>query len=131
MNDKTILMMASVAFYSSIWFWIATVEFIILAFFVFRLRKIKPKLDFSDIPKEEIKKLKKKEIDMDRLMDNINSSRKLYLELSKKCHPDNFISNDQKEIADKLFQEITSNKRNYHKLLELKQKAIAELIIKF
>lgn len=123
-------MVATVGFYYSIWFWIATVEFIILVFVVFRLRKIKPRPDFSDISKKEIKKLRKNEIDMDNLMDSIHSSRKLYHELSKKCHPDNFISNDQKEIADKLFQEITSNKRDYHKLLELKQKAIAELKLK-
>jgi len=123
--------MITTIFHLSIWFWIAIAEFIILVFVVFRLRKIKPKLDFSHISKKEIKKMRKNEIDMDNLMESINSSKRLFHEMSRKCHPDNFNRNDQKKIAEQLFQEISSNKRDYHKLLELKHKAVAELNIKF
>ena len=123
-------MIALIVLQLSIWFWIAIIEFVILVFVGVNLKK-KPKLDFSHISKKEIIKLRSNEIDMNNLVDSINYSQRLFHELSKKCHPDSFIRNDQKEIAEQLFREISSNKRNYHKLLELKQKAIDELNIKF
>ena len=72
---------------------------------------------------------KETEIDMDSLMDSIHKSRDLYKKLSSKCHPDRFTDKEFSEKAEIIFQEITRNKRNYKKLLELKEIAQSQLNI--
>jgi hypothetical protein len=46
----------------------------------------------------------------------------IYDKLKVKCHPDRFIDENQKTIAQDLFQELQENKYNYEKLLELETK---------
>lgn len=43
----------------------------------------------------------------------------LYDKLKVKCHPDRFIDENQKAVAENLFQELQSHKYNYGKLLEI------------
>lgn len=43
----------------------------------------------------------------------------IYDKLKVKCHPDRFIDEKQKIIAQDLFQELQENKYNYEKLLEI------------
>lgn len=43
----------------------------------------------------------------------------IYDKLKVKCHPDRFIDEKQKVIAQDLFQELQENKYNYEKLLEI------------
>lgn len=114
----------------SIWLWIAIAELFIIIFLIFKLRKKNSNLVFGDLPKDKIRNAKKSNIDMSNLMDSINGSKDLYKELSRSCHPDRFVNSEKQQIAEKIFQEISKNKRDFKKLSELKQKAISELNIK-
>ncbi|OBX22199.1 MULTISPECIES: J domain-containing protein [Bizionia] len=113
----------------SIWFWIALAELIIIAFLIITIKKKQKSLKFADLSKDKIRNAKKSDIDMDNLMNSINSSKDLYKELSRTCHPDRFINSDKQNIAEEIFQEISKNKRDFKNLTELKQRAITELNI--
>ena len=71
--------------------------------------------------------LKRKNIDMENVMLDIHRSRELYNELKVKCHPDRFIGLEKMQQAEKIFQELSDNKHNYVKLLELKERINNEL----
>lgn len=121
----------SAMFQNPIYFWIAIIELLIILFLLKKLRKNYSSRGLNNLNKESFRKLQKEEIDMDNLMKSINNSRDLYKELSKKCHPDKFINTDKQEIAEKIFQEIARNKRNFAKLNILKLRAVDELNINF
>ena len=56
----------------------------------------------------------------------------LYDELKVKCHPDRFPTDKEKNtIAENIFQEISKNKNNVKRLLELKEEASQKLNINF
>lgn len=116
---------------NSVFFWIAILEFIIIIFLVVRFKSKRNKLDFSDLERDTVKSAKSKKIDMDNLMNSINSSRDLYKELSKKCHPDRFINDPKHKIAEEIFQEISRHERNFEKLNLIKTRAINELNVTF
>ncbi|MDA3882170.1 MAG: hypothetical protein PF481_02695 [Bacteroidales bacterium] len=69
------------------------------------------------------KKSKSKPKAENREMTNVVNSMFLctpiYDKLKVKCHPDRFIDEKQKIIAQDLFQELQENKYNYEKLLEI------------
>lgn len=69
------------------------------------------------------KKSKSKPEAENREMTNVVNSMFLcspiYDKLKVKCHPDRFIDEKQKVIAQDLFQELQENKYNYKKLLEI------------
>jgi len=113
------------------WFIIAIVEFIIILLLLLRLAKVRKEKLLFEQGFDPLMKAKSKDIDMDNLINSISSSKALYTELSRKCHPDRFLDTQQKKIADELFQEISENKRNHAKLLELKERAIKYLNINF
>lgn len=115
----------------SMWFWIALVELIIIAYLIFKPNKKDSELAFGDLSKKKIRGSKKSEIDMSNLMNSINSSKTLYKELSRSCHPDRFVNTDKQLIAQEIFQEISKNERDFNKLTELKEKATQKLNIKF
>jgi hypothetical protein len=115
----------------SVWFWIAITELLIILFLFYKIKSKKNNSQLSDFEKNNIKNSKKKEIDMDNLMNSIHNSRTLYKELTKKCHPDRFINNPMQQKSEEIFQEITKNERNYEKLNSLKLRAENELNIKF
>ncbi|MFK7031598.1 molecular chaperone DnaJ [Flavobacterium oreochromis] len=74
----------------------------------------------------------KEEIDFDNIIKSSFHSKQIYDELKRRCHPDRFPDDiDKKVIADKLFQEITENKNNIKRLIELKEYAIQKLNINF
>lgn len=116
---------------NSVFFWIAILEFIIIIFLVVRFKSKRNKLDFSDLERDTVKSAKSKKIDMNNLMNSINSSRYLYKELSKKCHPDRFINDPKHKIAEEIFQEISRHERNFEKLNLIKTRAINELNVTF
>lgn len=72
------------------------------------------------------KKSKSKPEAENREMTNVVNSMFLcspiYDKLKVKCHPDRFIDEKQKVIAQDLFQELQENKYNYEKLLEIELK---------
>jgi hypothetical protein len=111
-----------------LWFWISIVEAFIIIFFIIKKIKTKTNLEYDE---KIIKESKNKDIYMGNLMNSIHQSKSLYDTLKKKCHPDRFPDHELNKIADSLFQEITLNKRNYNKLLELKEVAERELNINF
>jgi len=110
------------------WFWIAIAEFVlILILLLLKIKKQQP----STLEGKILDEAKDADIDFKNLFDSINNSETIYNLLKKKCHPDRFLNPDQNKIADALFQEITKNKRNYNKLLELKVEAEKQLNITF
>lgn len=121
----------SISFYENIWFWIAIVQILIIFFLIVKIRK-KSYLDpsLADISENKLKKSKKAHVDMDGLMLSINGSKDLYKELSRLCHPDRFINSEKQELAQDIFQEISRNRRDFQKLVALKERAVNELNIK-
>jgi flagellar biosynthesis/type III secretory pathway M-ring protein FliF/YscJ len=113
------------------WMIIAVVELLLILFLLLRLKKVHRENSLQNDGFDELRKAKSQDIDMTNLMNSINSSRDLYKELSKKCHPDRFQDETLKNKAENLFQDISKNKRNYGRLLELKEKAMKELDVKF
>lgn len=113
----------------SYWFWIALFEFFIILLFLFNRRKRNKNLEFSGVSKKDIMEDKNKKIDMGNLMNSINGSKDLYKKLSRACHPDRFINSDKQKIAEKIFQQITKNKRDFKKLEEIKELVKKELNI--
>lgn len=115
----------------STWFWIAIIEFSIIVLLLIRLKTKKSDLAFSDLPIDKMKNAKSSSIDMDNLMNSINGSRDLYKELSRACHPDKFVNTEKQKIAEEIFQNISKDKRNFEKLLALKERAKIELNVNF
>lgn len=114
---------------TSLWFWVAVLEFIIILFLLIKSRNKKG--NETDEIKQKLKRAKDKEVDMDSLMMSINSSKTLYKEMSRVCHPDRFSDDETKKVAEAIFQEITRHKRDYKKLKELMSEAETKLNVKF
>ena len=110
------------------WMWLAIAEFGIIAFLILR-EQLKPK----DTAKQRFKNESlKQEIDFGNIINSSFNSIQLYDELKVKCHPDRFPTDKEKNsIAENIFQEISKNKNNVKRLLELKEEAIQKLNINF
>lgn len=112
--------------------WIVFAESIIIIGLLayIRIGRLNPTSDIKT-KKQKIKDLQKTSIDMKNIMDDITKSKALYKILSSKCHPDRFTDESIKLKADVLFQEISLNRNNYLKLLELQKEASINLNIHF
>jgi len=110
------------------WMWLAIAEFGIIAFLV-----IKEQLKSKITAKQQFKSESlKQDIDFNNIINSSFNSIKLFDELKVKCHPDRFPTDKEKNIiAENLFQEISKNKTNVKRLLELKEEAIQKLNINF
>jgi hypothetical protein len=74
----------------------------------------------------------KQNIDFDNIINSSFNSIQLYDQLKVKCHPDRFPTDKEKNaIADSLFQEVTRNRTNVKRLIELKEEAKQKLNINF
>lgn len=108
------------------WMWIAILELVIitiLLLFLARRRKESGKTKFKT---ESLRQ----NIDFDNIINSSFHSIKLYDELKVRCHPDRFSTDREKNaIAELIFQEITKNKTNVKRLLELKEEAKQRLNI--
>lgn len=83
--------------------------------------------------KKKIKELelaRNTDVDMNNVMNSIYQSKDLYKEISKVCHPDRFINTDKHSLAEEIYKEVTKCKRDYAKLVALKNKVEQELKIK-
>ena len=100
---------------SDFWFYIAIVLFAVLLYIAV------PKRD------NKLDKFKKANVDMSSVMTDINKSRDLYKQLSRKYHPDRFLDADKKELAEDIMKRITKHKHSYAALLELKSEAESKL----
>lgn len=103
---------------------IALLPVTIVFFLIQKRKKIKLKLKAE---RTDYRKFKKEEVDMGNLMNSINKSSQLHKELSRKYHPDRFLDQDKKALAEELMKEINGNKTDYKSLLDLKEKAITNL----
>ena len=110
------------------WMWLAIAEFGIIAFLI-----LKEKLNNRSSARQRFKNESlKQNVDFDNIINSSFNSIKLYDELKVKCHPDRFPMKTEKNlIAENIFQEITKNKNNVKRLLELKEEAIQKLNINF
>ena len=110
------------------WMWLAIVELGIIAYLI-----LKEKLKSKVTAKQQFKtESLKQDIDFNNIINSSFNSIKLYDELKVKCHPDRFPTDREKNIiAENLFQEISKNKTNVKRLLELKEEAIQKLNINF
>jgi len=66
-----------------------------------------------------------------RFVSSIDGSKELSKELTKACHPDLFINSEKHQLAKELFEDISKNKRNLDKLIELKYEAQTRLGVRF
>ena len=113
---------------TNLWMWIALAELVIIAYLILR-EKFKSKVSSKQQFKSESLK---QEIDFNNIINSSFNSEKLYDELKVKCHPDRFPTDKEKNlIAENIFQQITKNKTNVKRLLELKEEAIQKLNINF
>lgn len=110
------------------WMWLSIIELIIIIFLILVLFARKKNNEISKIKKESLEQ----PVDFGHIIDSGFNANKLYDELKKKCHPDRFVTDKEKNIiAEKLFQEISENKSNIKRLKELKLEAIEKLNINF
>ena len=113
---------------TNLWMWIALVEFGIIIYLILK-EKFKSKVSAKQQFKSESLK---QEIDFNNIINSSFNSVQLYDELKVKCHPDRFPTDKEKNlIAENIFQQITKNKTNVTRLLELKAEAIQKLNITF
>jgi hypothetical protein len=112
----------------SIWLWIALIEFCIIVFLLIKQRK-----NSDNGEKQKIKqKVMASSIDFENTVNSFFHSQALYNELIRRCHPDRFPNDTEKqEIANNISQEITKNKLDYKRLSELKEQARQQLNISF
>lgn len=110
------------------WMWLAIAEFGFIAFLILK-EQLKPK----DTAKQRFKNESlKQDIDFGNIINSSFNSIQLYDELKVKCHPDRFPTDKEKNtIAENIFQEISKNKNNVKRLLELKEEATQKLNINF
>lgn len=110
------------------WMWLAIIELGVIGFLLWK-NKTKTKVTAKQNFKEESLK---QEIDFKNIIDSSFNSVKLYDTLKVKCHPDRFpTEKDKNAVAVEIFQEITKNKTNIKRLLELKEEANQKLNINF
>lgn len=110
------------------WFWIAIAQFVIIVILIIALKLKRKKSLKHKLKKESLDS----NIDFDNIINSSFNSNKVYDELKIKCHPDRFPNDNEKnKIAEDIFQEISKNKNNIKRLLELKEKAKQELNINF
>lgn len=109
------------------WFWLSIAEALLIVILLVSRLKRKPKSQMDQI-KSQV--MSEGEIDFSNTMMSAFHSKDLYDKLKVKCHPDRFPQDDElNAIANSLFQQIVENKKNYKKLLELKDLAEKQLNI--
>ncbi|MCE1169033.1 MAG: molecular chaperone DnaJ [Sphingobacteriia bacterium] len=110
------------------WMWLATFELGIIVYLILK-NKLKSKIAKK---KQFRSEALRQDIDFNNIINSSFNSLKLYDELKTRCHPDRFPTDEEKNlIAENLFQEISKNKMNIKRLLELKEEAIQKLKIDF
>jgi len=126
--EQTILNATETGETTNWWMWLAIAEFGIIAFLIIKEKFVNRNSARQRFKNESLKQ----DVDFDNIINSSFNSIKLYDELKVKCHPDRFPMEKEKNlIAENIFQEITKNKNNIKRLLELKEEAIQKLNINF
>ena len=126
-TTKNILPMAKHIINNEKWLITSIVELGVIGYLTAKLFKSKQRKNKISFENSIIGEARETNVDMENIILSINQSTELYKKLSHTCHPDKFANTEKEEIADKIFQNITRNKRNYKALLSLKEQAIEEL----
>jgi hypothetical protein len=123
---QTVSQEAGGSLYLNWWMWLALIEFVVIVFLLLNKRG-----KSNNTAKRRFKKdALDQDIDFDNIINSSFNSAHLYDELKVKCHPDRFPTDMEKNaIAVTLFQEISKNRNNVKRLLELKEEAIQKLNI--
>lgn len=111
----------------NIWLIVAIVEFAVIVYLLLT------KLNISNRKKAQIKNevMQEGSIDFSNVLNNAFNSKEIYDDLKKKCHPDRFVDDAEREaIANELFQRITQNQHNIDNLRKLREEAVQKLGIK-
>lgn len=111
----------------NIWLIVAIVEFAVIVYLLLT------KLNISNSKKAQIKNevMQEGSIDFRNVLNNAFNSKEIYDDLKKKCHPDRFVDDAEREaIANELFQRITQNQHNIDNLRKLREEAVRKLGIK-
>ena len=72
--------------------------------------------------KKEKTKIEPSNSEMTNVVNSMFLCEPIYDKLKVKCHPDRFVDENQKSIAENLFQELQKHRYNYEKLLEIEIK---------
>ncbi len=112
----------------NIWIWIGLLAFVIIVLIVLFSKNTKL---YKQLAKDKFKQeIQSGDIDFGNIVNSSFNAKPLYDELIRKCHPDRFVQNEDKnKIALSLSQEITKNKNDIKRLIELKEQAIKQLNI--
>ena len=111
----------------NIWLIVTIVEFAVIVYLLLT------KLNISNSKKAQIKNevMQEGSIDFRNVLNNAFNSKEIYDDLKKKCHPDRFVDDAEREaIANELFQRITQNQHNIDNLRKLREEAVQKLGIK-
>jgi hypothetical protein len=81
---------------NSVWFWISICEFIVIFLILNRYVFNRPKLQYSNLSKNDLVNSENANIDMSNVINSINQSKELYKKMASQYHPDRFIDNDKK-----------------------------------
>lgn len=111
----------------NIWLIVAIVEFAVIVYLLLT------RLNISNSKKAQIKNevMQEGSIDFRNVLNNAFNSKEIYDDLKKKCHPDRFVDDAEREaIANELFQRITQNQHNIDNLRKLREEAVRKLGIK-
>lgn len=113
------------------WLWAAVVELVvILLLLLIVIKQKKTNKAGLSAKRKKVKEILVEEVDFSNVINSSFHASMLYDQLIKKCHPDRFPNNEEKQrIAEELSAEIGKNKHNLKKLNELRQRAIQELNI--
>ncbi len=111
-----------------VWFWLFLVQCVIIVSLVFFLVEKKINTGLAVHEKKRMQEYGKKEVDLGNVMRSINEAKKLYKELSLKCHPDRYAGDPRQYIARELFREVSANKRNHQKLREIEEVVNKKLV---
>lgn len=110
----------------NLWMWLAIIEFAIIIYLILKKNNKNKETAKMKFKNDSLKQ----NIDFDNIINSSFNSIQLYDELKVKCHPDRFPNDEEKNtIAQSIFQEITKNKTNVKRLLELKEEANQKLNI--
>lgn len=60
--------------------------------------------------------------DMTNFINSMFLCSSIYDSLKVKCHPDRYVDEAKKRIAENLFQELQQHRHNYDKLVEIEQR---------
>jgi hypothetical protein len=109
---------------SNLWMYVALIEvMVIIGLILFR------KKDKNERVKLKKKILSENKVDFSNVINSSFRSKTLYDNLKKQCHPDKYKDEALNAEATEIFQLLVKYRYDYNKLLELRERAVKNLMI--